>query len=61
MLNNSQYLCGKVSNWTGDCNFSGQRNRSFFIVQDKGKTGQAQILATGQDGLGQPVKIRDVI
>ena len=30
-----------------------------LLSQDKGTTGQAQNLATGQDGPGQPVKIRD--
>ena len=29
------------------------------LTQDKGKTGQAQNLATGRDGLRQPVKTRD--
>ena len=29
------------------------------LSRDKGTTGQAQNLATGRGGLGQPVKIRD--
>ena len=29
------------------------------LSRDKGTTGQAQNLFTGQDGLGQPVKIQD--
>ena len=72
----------RVSNGTGQCNFSGQRDRQNFFVpgqrdtgtevpslsRDKGTTGQAQNLATGRDGPGQPksgtgragtVKIRD--
>ena len=43
-----------VSNGTGQCNFSGQRDRSSFIVMDKGTTGQAKNLAKGRDGPGQP-------
>ena len=42
-----------VSNRTGQCNFSGQRDRSSFIVpgqRDKGTTGQDQNLALGWDG-----------
>ena len=53
---------------TGQCNFSGQRDRQNFFVpgqrdnrtevpslsRDKGTTGQAQNLATGRDGPGQP-------
>ena len=35
--------------------FPMRRNRATF--RDKGTTGQAQNLAKGQDGLGQPVKI----
>ena len=38
----------RFSNGTGQYNFSGQRDRSFFIV-----TGQAQNLAKGWDGSGQ--------
>ena len=52
--------------------FPGQRDRSLFIApglrdngtevpslsRDKGTMGQAQNLAVGQDGPGQPVKIR---
>ena len=66
-------VLARVSNGTGQRNFSGQRDRSSFIVpgqrdngtevsslsRDKGTTGQAQNLATGRDGPGQPVKIRD--
>ena len=75
-------ICTRVSNGTGQCNFSGQRDRQNFFVpgqrdtgtevpslsRDKGTTGQAQNLATGRDGPGQPksgtgragtVKIRD--
>merc|ERR1740129_953166 len=75
-------VCSRVSNGTGQCNFSGQRDRQNFFVpgqrdtgtevpslsRDKGTTGQAQNLATGRDGPGQPksgpgragtVKIRD--
>jgi hypothetical protein len=48
-----------VSNRTGQCNFLGQRDRSFFIVPGQRGTGQAQNLTKGQDELGQPVKIRD--
>ena len=36
-----------VSNGTGQCNFSGQRDRDFIL--DKGTTGQAQNLARGRD------------
>ena len=39
-----------VSNGTGQCNFLGQRGRSFFIATDKGTTGQAQKLAKGREG-----------
>ena len=39
-----------VSNGTGQCNFLGQRGRSFFIAPDKGTTGQAQKLAKGREG-----------
>ena len=35
-------------------NFSGQRDRSFFLSQDKGTTGQAKNLAKGRDEPGQP-------
>ena len=30
-----------------------------FLSRDKGTTGQAQNLATGRDGLRQPIKIQD--
>ena len=57
-----------VSNGTGQRNFSGQRDSQNFFVpgqrdngtevpllsRDKGTTGQAQNLAKGQDGPGQP-------
>ena len=56
----------RVSKGTGQCNFSGKRDRNFFIVpgqrdigtevpslsRDKGTTGQAQNLATGRNGPG---------
>ena len=44
----------RVSNGTGQCNFSGQRERSSFISRDKGTTGQAKNLAKGWNGPGQP-------
>ena len=58
----------RVSNGTGQSNFSGQRDSQNFFVpgqrdngpevpllsRDKGTTGQAQNLAKGRDGLGQP-------
>ena len=61
-------LYHRISNGTGQCYFSGQRDRSFFIVpgqrdngtevpllsRDKGTTGQAQNLSTGRDRPGQP-------
>ena len=57
----------RVSNGTGQCNFSGQRDRQKNFVpgqrdngtevpslsRDKGTTGQAQNLAKGRDGPGQ--------
>ena len=51
----------RVSNETGQCNFSGQRDRSFFIVsgqRDNG-TSSKSCHGTERDGAGQPVKIRD--
>ena len=45
------------SNGTGQCNFSGQRDRSSFIVPGQGTPGQAQNLAMGQDVPEQSVKI----
>ena len=64
---------GRVSNGTGQCNFSGQRDRQNFFVpgqrdngtevpslaRDKGTTGQARNLAMGWDGPGQLIKIWD--
>ena len=61
-------LCTRVSNGTGQRNFSGQRDSQNFFVpgqrdngtevpslsRDKGTTGQAQNLAKGRDGPGQP-------
>ena len=58
----------RVSNGTGQCNFSGHRDRQSFFVpgqidngtevpllsRDKGTTGQAQNLAKGRAGPGQP-------
>ena len=44
----------RVSNGTGQCNFSGHRDRQNFLSPDKGTTGQAQNLAKGQAGPGQP-------
>ena len=58
----------RVSNRTGQCNFSGQRDRQKNFVpgqrdngtevpslsRDKGTTGQPQNLTTGRDGPGQP-------
>ena len=58
----------RVSNGTGQCNFSGQRDSQNFFVpgqrdngtevpslsRDKGTTGQAKNLAKGRDGPGQP-------
>ena len=58
----------RVSNGTGQRNFSGQRDSQNFFVpgqrdngtevpllsRDKGTTGQAQNLAKGRDGPGQP-------
>ena len=58
----------RVSNRTGQCNFSGQRDRQKNFVpgqrdngtedpslsRDKGTTGQLQNLTTGRDGPGQP-------
>ena len=60
----------RVSNGTGQRNFSGQRDSQNFFVpgqrdngtevpllsRDKGTTGQAQNLAKGRDGPGQPQK-----
>ena len=59
-------LQSRVSNGTGQRNFSGQRDSQNFFVpgqrdngtevpllsRDKGTTGQAQNLATGRDGTG---------
>ena len=39
--------------------FWDNRTEVSLLSQDKGTTGQAQNLATGQDGPGQLVKIRD--
>merc|ERR1712140_145247 len=61
-------ICSRVSNGTGQCNFSGQRDRQIFFVpgqrdngtevpslsRDKGTTRQAKNLAKGRDGPGQP-------
>ena len=61
-------VSGRVSNGTGQCNFSGQRDGQNFFVpgqrdngtevpslsRDKGTTGQPQNLTTGQDGPEQP-------
>ena len=61
-------VCTRVSNGTGRCNFSGQRDRQNVFVpgqrdngtevpslsRDKGTTEQAQNLAKGWDGPGQP-------
>ena len=58
----------RVSNGTGQCNFSGQRDRQKNFVpgqrdngtedpslsRDKGTTGQLQNLTTGRDRPGQP-------
>ena len=58
----------RVSNGTGQCNFSGQRDRQKCFVpgqrdngtevpslsQDKGTTGQGQNLVKGRAGPGQP-------
>ena len=58
----------RVSNGTGQPNFSGQRDRQKIFVpgqrdngtevpslsRDKGTTGQPQNLTTGRDGPGQP-------
>ena len=54
----------RVSNGTGQCNFSGQRDRSSFVVpgqRDNGTTGQAKNLAKGLAGLGRAgiAKIQD--
>ena len=43
----------RVSNGTGQYNFLGQQDRSFFIVpgqRDNGTMGQAQSLDKGRDG-----------
>ena len=61
-------VCTRVSNGTGQRNFSRQRDSQNFFVpgqrdngtedpslsRDKGTTGQAQNLAMGRDGPGQP-------
>ena len=58
----------RVSNGTGQCNISGQRDRQKTFVpgqrdkgtevpslsRDKGTTGQPQNITSGQDGPGQP-------
>ena len=62
------HIYSRVSNGTGQCNCSGQRDRQNFFVpgqrdtgtevpslsRDKGTTGQAKNLAKGRDGPGQP-------
>ena len=40
----------RVSNGTGQYNFSGQRDKVSSLSRDKGTTGQAQNLAKGRDG-----------
>ena len=40
----------RVSNGTGQYNFSGQRDRVSSLSRDKGTMGQAQNLAKGQPG-----------
>ena len=56
---NSYKKCMKFTNSTlpnrSKLVFPMRRDRATF--RDKGTTGQAQNLAKGQDGLGQPVKI----
>ena len=65
---NFKSISSRVSNGTGQRNFSGQRDSQNFFVpgqrdngtevpslsRDKGTTGQAQNLAKGRDGPGQP-------
>ena len=55
-------VTSRVSNGTGQCNFSGQRDRQNFFVPGQRDTGtevpslsrdKAQNLATGRDGPGQ--------
>ena len=43
----------RVSNGTGQYNFSGQRDRSFFIVPRQRDNRTSSNLAKGRDGLGQ--------
>ena len=45
-----------VSNGMGQCNFSGQRDRSSFIVPRQRDNGTS---SKSCQGTGQPVKIRD--
>ena len=50
----------RVSNKTGQCNFSGQRDRRIpSLSRNKRTTGQAQNLAKSRAGPGQPVKIQN--
>ena len=72
LINNSVWI--RVSNGTGQRNFSGQRDSQNFFVpgqrdngtevpllsRDKGTTGQAQNLAKVRDRPRQPVKIPKV-
>ena len=43
----------------GQCNFSGQRDRSYLIVPEQRKMGPVQNLTKGRDRLGQHVKIQE--
>ena len=47
-------VSSRVSNVTGQCNFSGQRDRQTFLSRDKGTMGQAKSFAKGRDGPGHP-------
>ena len=49
---NTKFKCFQ---WEGTVQLSGTKGQKF----PQGTTGQAQNLAKGRDGLGQPVKIRE--
>ena len=47
-----------VYNRTRQCNFRDKGTEVPSLPRDKGTTGKAQNLTKGQDGPGQPIKIR---
>ena len=50
----------RISNGTGQCNLSRQRDRKSFVIpgQKDNSTSSKSCHGTGQDGPGQPVQIR---